>query len=100
MLLITKFFFQFFSDRFNVSDTETIYNSQQRLLEALKFQLSRNHPMDLYLYNNLMSKLNELRILSDSHSKHLHSFRSKWNMLSLPPLFAEIFDIPKPELLH
>lgn len=79
-------------------DTKTIYNSQQRLLEALKFQLSRNHPLEMYLYSNLMGKLNELRVLSDSHAKHLHSFRTKWNMLSLPPLFAEIFDIPKPEL--
>lgn len=67
-------------------------------MEALKFQLNRNHGMEMYLYNNLMSKLNELRALSDSHAKHLHSFRSKWNLLSLPPLFAEIFDIPKIEL--
>ena len=94
------FFFQFL-ERAGVFDTKTIYNSQQRLLEALKFQLSRNHPMEMYLYSNLMGKLNELRVLSDSHAKHLHSLRSKWNMLSLNPLFAEIFDIPKPDaVLH
>ena len=88
-------------ERAGVCDTKTIYNSQQRLLEALKFQLSRNHPMEMYLYSNLMGKLNELRILSDSHAKHLNSFRSRWNLLSLEPLFAEIFDIPKPpEMLH
>ena len=73
-------------------DTKTVYNSQARLLEALKFQLSRNHPMEMYLYSNLMSKLNELKVLSDGHAKHLQSFRSKWNLISLPPLFAEIFE--------
>lgn len=42
-----------------------------------------------------MMKINELRGLGSSHSMHLQWFRSNWSRLKLPPLFAEIFDIPK-----
>jgi len=40
-------------------------------------------------------KLPELRSLGSRHADHLQWFRSNWTRLKLPPLFAEIFDIPK-----
>lgn len=42
-------------------------------------------------------KLPELRNLGAKHSAHLDWFRINWVKLKLPPLFAEIFDIPKCE---
>lgn len=35
--------------------------------------------------------------MSAKHSAHLEWFRKNWSRLTLPPLFAEIFDIPKSE---
>lgn len=45
----------------------------------------------------MLVKLTELRTLGAKHLTHLDWFRLNWNKLRLPPLFAEIFDIPKCE---
>jgi nuclear receptor subfamily 1 group D protein 3 len=44
---------------------------------------------------NLLLKLQELKSLGAKHSARLNWFRDNWAKLKLPPLFAEIFDIPK-----
>lgn len=49
------------------------------------------------LVSTLLVKLPELRNLGAKHSLLLDWFRLNWNRLRLPPLFAEIFDIPKSE---
>lgn len=64
-------------------------------MEALKIQLDRNHPSESQIYPILMTNVGELRSLGLKHAEHLSWFRSNWNRLMLPPLFAEIFDIPK-----
>jgi nuclear receptor subfamily 1 group D protein 3 len=46
---------------------------------------------------NLLLKLQELKNLGAKHSAHLDWFRLNWTKLRLPPLFAEVFDIPKCE---
>lgn len=49
------------------------------------------------MFSNLLIKLLELRNLGLKHNNHLEWFRENWKKLALPPLFAEIFDIPKSE---
>lgn len=60
-------------------------------------QVGRNHASEPQLFSNLLMKLPELRTLGAKHSAHLDWFRVNWAKLTLPPLFAEIFDIPKCE---
>lgn len=61
------------------------------------FQLSKGHGGDKNLAQTVLSKLPELRTIGARHVSYLEWFRSNWHMLKLPPLFAEIFDIPKCE---
>lgn len=61
------------------------------------FQLSKGHGGDQNLAEAVLSKLPELRSIGARHVSYLEWFRLHWHMLKLPPLFAEIFDIPKCE---
>ncbi|KAI2807605.1 hypothetical protein BLOT_005542 [Blomia tropicalis] len=83
------------SDRPQIYDIKAINKIQENVVEALKVQTNRNHSNDTQTFHKLMLKINELRALGSSHSLHLQWFRSNWLRLKLPPLFAEIFDIPK-----
>ncbi|XP_054274904.1 ecdysone-induced protein 78C-like isoform X2 [Macrosteles quadrilineatus] len=85
------------ADRPGVTDVKAIEHFQDRLVEALKVQLGRNHSGESQLISNILLKLPELRNLGAKHSAHLDWFRTHWDQLRLPPLFAEIFDIPKCE---
>ncbi|KAK6627133.1 hypothetical protein RUM44_009610 [Polyplax serrata] len=85
------------ADRPGVADIKVIEQHQDRLIEALKVQVGRNHSSDPQLFSSLLMKLPELRNLGAKHSAHLDWFRINWQLLRLPPLFAEIFDIPKCE---
>ncbi|XP_017784828.1 PREDICTED: ecdysone-induced protein 78C isoform X1 [Nicrophorus vespilloides] len=84
-------------DRPGITDVKSIEHHQDKLMEALKVQVGRNHANDPQLFSNLLIKLPELRNLGAKHTAHLDWFRINWVKLSLPPLFAEIFDIPKCE---
>lgn len=68
-----------------------------KYLIKFPFQVNRNHSNEPQLFSNLLIKLPELRNLGAKHTAHLDWFRVNWTKLSLPPLFAEIFDIPKTE---
>lgn len=46
---------------------------------------------------SILAKLPELKALGAKHALMLDWFRLNWDKLRLPPLFAEIFDIPKCE---
>lgn len=46
---------------------------------------------------SVLAKLPELRVVGAKHALILDWFRLNWDKLRLPPLFAEIFDIPKCE---
>lgn len=85
------------SERPGIYDHKTIAQQQEKLMEAMKFQLARNHPGEPHMFATLMMKLPELRSLGAKHMEHLEWFRASWTRLKLPPLFAEIFDIPKCE---
>ena len=75
-------------------------------MEALKLQLTRRRGVDAVvdgaavgtsLFPTLLLKLPELRSLGTQLATLLDWFRHRWHTLTLPPLFAEIFDIPKCE---
>ncbi|XP_060521024.1 ecdysone-induced protein 78C [Cylas formicarius] len=85
------------ADRPGLTDVKTIEHYQDKLVEALKVQVGRNHAGETQLFSNLLIKLPELRSLGNKHTAHLDWFRVNWQKLALPPLFAEIFDIPKSE---
>jgi nuclear receptor subfamily 1 group D protein 3 len=60
--------------------------------------MARTHPNEAQaVVGTVLLKLPELRKLGAKHSLLLDWFRRNWNKLRLPPLFAEIFDIPKCE---
>ncbi|XP_035205960.1 ecdysone-induced protein 78C-like isoform X2 [Stegodyphus dumicola] len=85
------------SERHGIYDHKAIDQLQEKIMEALKIQVSKNHPGELNTFPMLMMKLPELRSLGAKHAEHLEWFRANWTRLRLPPLFAEIFDIPKYE---
>ncbi|KAL1517706.1 hypothetical protein ABEB36_001438 [Hypothenemus hampei] len=85
------------ADRPGVTDVKSIELHKDKLIEALKVQVNRNHSNGLQVFSNLLIKLPELRNLGLKHNNHLEWFRENWQKLTLPPLFAEIFDIPKCE---
>lgn len=82
------------AERHAVYDGKAIEHAQEKLVEALKLQVNRNHPGDAHALPQLMLKLAELRQIGAQHAAHLQWFRANWTRLKLPPLFAEIFDIP------
>ncbi|XP_037071417.1 ecdysone-induced protein 78C-like [Pollicipes pollicipes] len=85
------------SDRDGVSNHKLIDANREKLLEALKIQLARNHVSEQNIYNTLLLKLPELHALGRRHGEQLNWYRSRWRQLQLPALFAEIFDVPRHE---
>ncbi|KAK4315186.1 hypothetical protein Pmani_013582 [Petrolisthes manimaculis] len=85
------------ADRPSITDTKTIEHHQDKIIEALRVQLGRNHASETHLFPNVVMKMPELRQIGARHNHHLNWFRANWSRLKLPPLFAEIFDIPKCE---
>jgi len=83
------------SDRAGLTDVPTIELVHQRLLSAIDLQLGRNHPQEPTLLSTILSFLPRLRVLSAAHFAELERYRLNWRCLpGLPPLFAEIHDIP------
>ncbi|EEC12905.1 nuclear receptor, putative, partial [Ixodes scapularis] len=82
------------TSRSGLYDSKAISLGQGRLCEALRLQAGRNHPGDVGLPNRALCLLGPLRALGLAHARHLAWLRPHWHSLRLPPLFAEIFDIP------
>lgn len=87
------------NERSGLYDSKAIDAGQGRLCEALRLQAGRNHPGDPGLSGRALSLLGPLRALGLAHARHLAWLRPHWGTLSLPPLFAEIFDIPTPQVV-
>lgn len=88
------------ADRPGITEQKQILRTRERIAEALRVQIIRSRPNAanaLQIMPALESKIHELRALGIKHSSHLDWFRTNWSILRLPPLFAEIFDIPKCE---
>lgn len=61
-------------------------------------KLLRNHASDPGLINAVLQKIVELRAIGHRHQTQLDWYRRRWSLLvHLPPLFAEMFDIPRSE---
>lgn len=90
------------SERPGLNDIKAIQRLQDRLLEGLRVQTVRG-PMiasnngTTESINSLSQRIPELKNLGARHADLLDWFRKNWTKLKLPPLFAEIFDIPKCE---
>lgn len=92
-------------ERPGLNDVKTVQRLQDRLLEALKVQALRNHTVSGEAtsaggcsgVSSVSQRIPELRTLGARHANLLDWFRRNWTKLKLPPLFAEIFDIPKCE---
>ncbi|XP_015117289.1 ecdysone-induced protein 78C [Diachasma alloeum] len=90
------------SERPGLNDVKAVQRLQDRLLEALRIQGGRNHSSDISAVGcpgviGIAQRIPELRALGSRHANLLDWFRRNWTKLKLPPLFAEIFDIPKCE---
>ncbi|XP_055603422.1 ecdysone-induced protein 78C isoform X2 [Uranotaenia lowii] len=89
------------SDRPGLTETKMILKTRECIAEALRVQITRTRPnagSALQIMPALEAKIHELRMLGGKHFAQLEWFRQNWNSgFRLPPLFAEIFDIPKCE---
>ncbi|XP_035917147.1 ecdysone-induced protein 78C [Anopheles stephensi] len=89
------------SDRPGLVETKLILKARECIAEALRVQITRsraNNGMSaLQIMPALEARVHELRMLGEKHSAHLEWFRTNWSTIRLPPLFAEIFDVPKCE---
>ncbi|XP_030372310.1 ecdysone-induced protein 78C [Scaptodrosophila lebanonensis] len=86
------------SDRAGLSEPKVIGRARELIAEALRVQILRSRAgstQALQLMPALEAKIPELRSLGAKHFSHLDWLRMNWTKLRLPPLFAEIFDIPK-----
>lgn len=93
-------------ERAGLNDVKAVQRLQDRLLEAFRVQTSRNHngtggeatsASGCASISGVSQRIPELRALGARHANLLDWFRRNWTKLKLPPLFAEIFDIPKCE---
>ncbi|KAG4072857.1 hypothetical protein HA402_002600 [Bradysia odoriphaga] len=86
------------SQRSGISEHKQISRIREKIAEALRVQIVRSRPgstVSLQLMPALEAKIPELRGLGARHCTHLDWLRTNWTHIRLPPLFAEIFDIPK-----
>jgi nuclear receptor subfamily 1 group D protein 3 len=88
----------FVADRHGIRDMKAVENLWEKLIEALKLQLKRNHSTEENLFGTALVKLSELRTLGSHHNELLQYYRSHWHRCKIPPLFSEIYDVPKNEV--
>ena len=58
-------------------------------------QLLRNHASDPNLISAVLQRVSEVKNLGSRHQAQLDWYRCRWSAVQLPPLFAEMFDIPR-----
>lgn len=89
------------NERPGLNDVKAVQRLQDRVLEALRVQATRlsgeGTGGTVTAITNVSQRIPELRALGARHVNLLDWFRRNWTKLKLPPLFAEIFDIPKCE---
>ncbi|GAB6022706.1 hypothetical protein CHUAL_006802 [Chamberlinius hualienensis] len=82
------------SDRPGLRNPQLIQNLHDQIEDAFQLQMTQNHPGNTEILRNVSNLLAELRNLGRIHSELLQYFRRPWQYINLPPLFAEIYDIP------
>ncbi|KRX63435.1 Nuclear hormone receptor E75 [Trichinella sp. T9] len=88
----------FLGHRIGLSDPKAVETQQEKLIEALKLQLTRNHSSDPQALSSLILKLSELRSLTARHNDVLMWYRANYRRVKVPPLFSEIYDIPRDDI--
>ncbi|GBM77310.1 Ecdysone-induced protein 78C [Araneus ventricosus] len=83
------------AERDGLYDHKALQPLQEQVLEALRQKVAEEHPSEPHVFPALVAKLRELHLLGHNHLEHLRWFRTNWIHLRLPPLFAEVFDIPR-----
>lgn len=83
-----------------ITEPKQILRTRERIAEALRVQIVQTRSgsgstIALQLMPALEAKITELKAIGVHHSSHLNWLRNNWTLLRLPPLFVEIFDIPK-----
>lgn len=81
-----------------ITEPKQILRTRERIGEALRVQIVQTRSgssASMQLMPALEAKITELKTLGVHHTSHLNWLRNNWTLLRLPPLFAEIFDIPK-----
>lgn len=85
--------------RHGLTEPKQILRTRERIAEALRLQIVQTRSSSTAstsLMPALEAKITELKILGVHHTSHLSWLRNNWTLLQgLPPLFAELFDIPK-----
>lgn len=87
----------FCTDRPNLSNVAAVQALRNKLVEALELQLSRNHPLEPDLLTRTLAQLPALSQLSADHSEQLDWFRCRWHLFQVPALFAEMYNVPRPD---
>merc|ERR1719483_584638 len=67
------------ADRQGLGDSQSVETIQDRLVEALKLQVSRNHSTEENLFAAIIMKLPELRTLGSQHQDLLRWYRAQWH---------------------
>lgn len=86
------------ASRPGVTEHKQISRTREHISEAIRVQVVQTRSgstTSLQLMPAIEEKIPELKALGARHCSHLHWLRNNWTLMRLPPLFAEIFDIPK-----
>ncbi|XP_072931398.1 ecdysone-induced protein 78C-like isoform X2 [Epargyreus clarus] len=84
------------STRSGLAESERIANINTAMLESLHMVVQESGVPDAAArMEAIVALTQEVRVLSSRHQELLGWCRDHWRQLTLPPLFAEIFDIPK-----
>ncbi|XP_065349550.1 ecdysone-induced protein 78C isoform X2 [Cloeon dipterum] len=83
--------------RSGITDKCLVQSLRDKLADALKCQAMQSSSGGQERVKQLQEMLLELHNLGIKHQQHLSWLRHHWTKMHLPPLFAEIFDIPKLE---
>lgn len=68
----------------------------ERLMDALRLQLSRSRSGDhQHVLESIFARVVELRHIGREQRREVIQLASMWPQLHLPPLFAEMYDVPK-----
>ncbi|XP_023930652.1 probable nuclear hormone receptor HR3 isoform X2 [Lingula anatina] len=86
------------ADRPGVKEADQVHKLQERILAALKQEITQNHPEDEQFKASLLEKVPTLRALSAQHIDILNRFKQSAPGMEFPALHKELFSIEALEL--
>uniref|UniRef100_A0A9J2PBU6 Ecdysone-induced protein 78C n=2 Tax=Ascaris TaxID=6251 RepID=A0A9J2PBU6_ASCLU len=76
-----------------LNDYGQVEQLKEKLLEALKLQIATSHAAEQQLYQLLLIKRQQLKTIGEKHWEVLAWFQMNRKRLTLPALYAEIYNI-------